>query len=215
MPSSTDGRDTRWEDHRTKRRVALVEDTLRAIRTHGAGVGMDEIAARAGTSKTVVYRHFGDRAGLYAAVVAKVHEYIHADLQAALAGAASGGLATLAHDLADAYLSLVERDPEIYRFVMNPPSASLGQVDPLGGLPEAIGDHVAEAVAAHLAALGRDTACATTWGTGLVGFVRAVADRWMATGQTEPKQNLVAHVDSFVSPALAGLDPQPQLQEHR
>lgn len=192
-----------------------MEDTLRAIRKHGAGVGMDEIAVQAGTSKTVIYRHFGDRAGLYAAVVAKVHTYIHADLQAALAVAASGGLATLAHDLADAYLSLVERDPEIYRFVMNPPSTSVGEVDPLGGLPEAIGDHVASAIAVHLTTVGRDTACAAAWGAGIVGFVRAVADRWMATGQAEPKQDLVAHVDSFVGPALAGLDPRPQLQEQR
>jgi len=215
MPSSTDGRDTRWEDHRNRRRVALVEDTLRAIRKYGAGVGMDDIAVQAGTSKTVIYRHFGDRAGLYAAVVAKVHSYIHSDLRAALALAESGGLATLAHDLADAYLSLVERDPEIYRFVMNPPPASVGRVDPLGGLPEAIGDHVARGVAAHLAAFGRDTACAATWGHGLVGFVRAVADRWMATGQAEPKHELVAYVDAFVRPALAGLDNQPQLQEQR
>jgi len=215
MPSSTDGRDTRWEDHRTQRRVALVEDTLRAIRAHGAGVGMDDIAARAGTSKTVFYRHFGDRAGLYAAVVAKVHDYIHADLKAALTLAAPGGLATLAHDLADAYLSLVERDPEIYRFVMSPPPTSAGRLDPLGGLPEVIGDHVADAVAAHLAALGLNTDCAATWGHGIVGFVRAVADRWMATGQREPKQQLVAYVDSFVGPALAGLDTQSQLQEQR
>ena len=205
MPSSTDGRDTRWDDHRNKRKAALVE----------AGVGMDEIAARAGTSKTVIYRHFGDRAGLYAAVVDKVHDYIHADLQAALALAASGGLAALAHDLADAYFSLVERDPEIYRFVMNPPPVSVGEIDPLGGLPEVIGDHVAHAIAVHLAALGADTARAATWGHGLVGFVRAVADRWMATGQAEPKHELVAHVDSFVGPALAGVDTQPILQEQR
>lgn len=195
--------------------MTLVEDTLRAIRAHGAGVGMDEIAARAGTSKTVIYRHFGDRAGLYAAVVEKVHDYIHADLRAALALGAAGGLATLAHDLADAYLSLVERDPEIYRFVMNPPATSLADVDPLGGLPEVISDHVAEAVSAHLEARGRDTACAATWGHGLVGFVRAVADRWMATGQAEPKHELVAYVDAFVGPALAALDNQPLLQEQR
>lgn len=183
---------------------------MRAIRKYGAGVGMDEIATQAGTSKTVIYRHFGDRAGLYAAVVAKVHDYIHSDLRVALVLAEPAGLATLAHDLADAYLSLVERDPEIYRFVMSPPVTSLGRVDPLGGLPEIIGDHAAEAVAIHLAALGRDTGCAVTWGHGLVGFVRAVADRWMATGQRELKEELVGYVDDFVAPALAGLGTRSQ-----
>ena len=59
----TDGRSTRWDQHRAARRRELVEATLRAIREHGAAVGMDDIAAEAGTSKTVVYRHFTDRQG--------------------------------------------------------------------------------------------------------------------------------------------------------
>ena len=50
-----DGRSTRWDQHRAARRRELVDATLRAIRQHGAGVGMDDIAAVAGTSKTVVY----------------------------------------------------------------------------------------------------------------------------------------------------------------
>ena len=72
LPLRSDGRDTRWAQHRLARRVELVEATLKAIRRHGAGVGMDEIAAEAGTSKTVIYRHFGDKAGLYLAVVEAV-----------------------------------------------------------------------------------------------------------------------------------------------
>ena len=49
-----DGRDTRWDQHRADRRRALVSDALRAIRVSGPGVGMEEIAARAVTSKTVI-----------------------------------------------------------------------------------------------------------------------------------------------------------------
>ena len=67
-----DGRDSRWERHREERRAALVDATIRAIRTHGAGVGMDDIAAEAGTSKTVIYRHFDDKAGLYRAVAERI-----------------------------------------------------------------------------------------------------------------------------------------------
>ena len=54
------------------RREQLVEATLAAVGKHGAGVGMDEIAAEAGTSKTVVYRHFADRTELYVAVCTRV-----------------------------------------------------------------------------------------------------------------------------------------------
>ncbi len=73
---SPDGRSTRWDQHRATRRRELVEATLRAIRKHGAGVGMDDIAAVAGTSKTVIYRHFSDRQGLYAAVCESVDALI-------------------------------------------------------------------------------------------------------------------------------------------
>ena len=150
---TTDGRDTRWVEHREARRRALVEDALRAIRRHGAGVGMDEIAAQAETSKTVIYRHFGDRAGLYAAVVASVHDFIHHDLAAALELTDPGDLSVLARDLADAYLGLVERDPEIYRFVLKAPEADpSGTIDAYGGLPELMGDHVSTAIAGHLRA---------------------------------------------------------------
>lgn len=213
--ATTDGRDTRWAEHRLTRRRQLVEDALRAIRRHGAGVGMDEIAAQAGTSKTVIYRHFGDRAGLYAAVVASVHDFIHHGLSAALELTDPHDLSVLARDLADAYLALVERDPEIYRFVLSPPSPdAAANVDPLGGLPELIGDHVSTAIAEHLTRSGQDPACAPTWGHGLVGFIRAAADRWIATGAREPREAVVAHVDAFFTPALAtGLAAVPQLQE--
>src|SRR5690242_11750349 len=87
--ASSDGRSTRWDEHRATRRRELVEASLRAIRQHGAAVGMDEIAAVAGTSKTVVYRHFTDRQGLYAAVCESVDALILRDLGQAM-GADSG-----------------------------------------------------------------------------------------------------------------------------
>ena len=212
---TTDGRDTRWVEHREARRRALVEDTLRAIRRHGAGVGMDEIAAQAETSKTVIYRHFGDRAGLYAAVVASVHDFIHHDLAAALELTDPGDLSVLARDLADAYLGLVERDPEIYRFVLKAPEADpAGTIDAYGGLPELMGDHVSTAIANHLVRNGQDPGCAPTWGHGVVGFIRAAADQWMAAEHREPKAVVLARLDAFFTPALApGLAAVPQLQE--
>jgi AcrR family transcriptional regulator len=210
--STTDGRDTRWAEHRQTRRRELVEDALRAIRHQGAGVGMDEIAAQAGTSKTVLYRHFGGRAGLYEAVVANVHSYIHHDLSAALQLADASDLPVLAHDLADAYLTLVEKDPEIYRFLLNPPDSS--PVDPYGGLPEIMGEHVAAAIADHLAANGQDPSCAPTWGHGLVGFIRAAADRWMASEPRVPRAEVLAQLDAFFIPALVtGLAAVPHREE--
>ena len=200
-----DGRDTRWEAHRAQRRRELVSHALRAIRVHGGGVSMEEIAARAGTSKTVVYRHFGDRSGLYAAVVDSVHDYIHAGVTEALSSTEDQDLEQLVHDLADAYLRLVERDPEIYRFVLHrPPSTGEQTIDPAGSLTALIGDHVADAIAGRLRHRGLETDQAATWGHGLVGFVRASADRWMAAEPRPPRDIVVAQITALFAPAFAG-----------
>ena len=81
-----DRRDSRWDEHRRARREQLVEATLTAVEKHGAGVGMEEIAAEAGTSKTVVYRHFADRAELYVAVCNRVASQLLPKLRAAIEG---------------------------------------------------------------------------------------------------------------------------------
>ena len=145
-----DRRDSRWDEHRRARREQLVQATLTAVGRHGAGVGMDEIAAEAGTSKTVIYRHFGDRTGLYTAVVEWVHDYILTNLEVPLRGAKTEP-ARLVVELTDTYLGLVQRDPEIYRFVVSRPMADVPVADPVGSFTARLGDRVAEAMAEHLA----------------------------------------------------------------
>jgi AcrR family transcriptional regulator len=108
MPTTTDGRATRWQAHNALRRRELVEATLRAIRTHGHTVGMDEVAAEAGTSRTVFYRHFGDRNGLYTAVVESVQQFIMGSLAALLDAGARLSPDQLVTELADAYLAWLE-----------------------------------------------------------------------------------------------------------
>jgi len=181
LPRRSDGRDTRWAQHRLARRVELVEATLKAIRRHGAGVGMDEIAAEAGTSKTVIYRHFGDKAGLYLAVVEAVDGLILRDLGNALGWgtAPRGTVAALGGDprrvvaaVVDSYLQLVERDPEVYRFVVTRPLLDRAPVavdDPVTGLTTHIADQITAILAATLRDQGRDPAPAKTWGHALVG----------------------------------------------
>jgi len=202
---TTDGRSTRWDEHRATKRRELVEATLRAIRQHGAAVGMDDIAAVANTSKTVFYRHFTDRAGLYAAVSESVDARILRDLRAVIgAGGLGQGLATTAARGApralvaaavDAYLALVERDPEVYRFVVSAPLLDR----PSGGDPAlAVTSHIAAQMsavfAAALTAAGRDAAAAPVWGAGVVGMVRAAADQWLADPSRMARAELTEHL---------------------
>lgn len=142
---------------------------------------MDDIAAVAGTSKTVFYRHFTDRAGLYAAVAQRVDENIMRDVTAA-AGVKDSGRSVIASAI-DAYLRLVEDEPEIYRFIVTAPILDgPGAGDPSGP----VSAHIAEEISGLLdGALGADAVApvrSRVWASGVVGMVRAAADDWLTRG---------------------------------
>lgn len=202
-----DGRASRWDAHRIERRRELVESTLRAIRRNGATLTIDDIAREARTSKTVIYRHFGDRTGLYLAVVERVADNILGDLLPTLAASSDRELHALVRELVDAYTRLVERDPEIYRFVLNRPSVDLPSGDdPIQGVTERIAGAISATIAVHLRWNGRADAPAAMLAHGLVGFVRAATNHWMTEGLTSgsrrPREAVVAEVSSLFGPAL-------------
>ncbi|UUZ46130.1 TetR/AcrR family transcriptional regulator [Janibacter limosus] len=192
MSTTTDGRSARWEAHRQERRKTLVESAIRTIRTRGASVGMDDIAAEAGTSKTVFYRHFTDRHGLYRAVADRVDELILRDIGTVLGETTKGaGLSAPDPDprsviraAIDAYLQLVERDPELYRFIV---SAPIVGAEKSGNAARAVASatgkmagQISDLISAALVDRGNDPAPARLWGQSLVGLVRAGADARLA-----------------------------------
>ena len=158
---------------------------------------MDDIAAMAATSKTVFYRHFTDRSGLYAAVSHRVDENIMRDVTSAAGHgheAHHGGRAVIAAAI-DAYLRLVEEEPEIYRFVVAAPLLERGAA----GDPSApVSAHIAEQISVLLdATLGwtrsirSAPACGRTGWWGWSGLPRttgslAVAPPRMSTAPTSP-----------------------------
>lgn len=227
MSTTTDGRSTRWDEHRARRREELVDATLRAIRQHGAAVGMDDIATAAGTSKTVFYRHFTDRSGLYAAVAARVDALILRDVTTALGsaepgaeqvgsehvgsvqiGTAEGSPRRLIAAAIDSYLRLVERDPEVYRFIVNAPLLDRpAGGDPAGQVTSHIAAQMSAVVSTALEAAGRDTTAAVVWGPGLVGMVRAAADQWLAAPDPMPREALAEHLTDLAWGGLSSAWP--------
>ena len=205
--TATDGRTTRWDEHNAQRRRDLVESTLRAIRLHGPGVGMEEVAAEAGTSKTVIYRHFGGRTGLYTAVVESVHEFIWSRLRHHISGTGPLQPAALVRELTDTYLALVERDPHIYQFVVTRPLGESPVEDPVTGITGRIGNEVAEAFRTWLRSEDLDPRAANTWGHGVVGFVWAIADKWITTGHQRPRADIVDYTVRLFEPAFTNQQP--------
>ena len=161
---------------------------------------MDEIAAVANTSKTVLYRHLGDRCGVYRAIVLAVDQLILTDLsQAAGHSSPRDQIAGMVR----AYLLLVERDPDIYRFVMSRPielQAASAEADPVRQLTGQIGNRIAEILTGRELALPADTA--RVWGHGIVGLVQAAADQWLADGTPVTVDALTDTVVRLIEPGL-------------
>lgn len=170
---------------------------------------MDDIAATAGTSKTVVYRHFGDRSGLYAAVAERVDALIVGDITTAIGTGlpARGGRAVIAAAI-DAYLKLVEKDPEVYRFIIAAPLLDRGvlpEADDPGGVSSHVAARMADLIGEALHVGGRDARVAPVWGTAVVGMVRATADDWLRPGGSTHGRSREALRDELADLAWLGL----------
>jgi AcrR family transcriptional regulator len=174
--SKADGRSVRWDAHRLTRRAELVQAAMVAVERHGASVGMDQIAAVAGTSKAVFYRHFSDKADLYRAVGQQMAQSFRDQL---------GDRISSAHDPRsmvatgiDTYLSMLEKAPELYRFVVRNPileqAGGAGAVDYTGIIAARVDDLIRQITHA-----GGDGAMGKPWGTAIVGFMKSAGDWWL------------------------------------
>ncbi|MGW2092117.1 TetR/AcrR family transcriptional regulator [Promicromonospora sukumoe] len=201
MSIGVDGRSTRWDDHRTARRAELVRAARKAVHRLGPAVSMDEIAAAAGTSKSIVYRYFDDKAGLRLAVAETVVMQMHDALRAAAQQADNPEMAL--REMVRVYLEMIESSPNVYWFVTrtaiggNEPApvesgrrgrrapapaedAAAGttpaDLHPLGAYLDSVIELVAEPFAR---ATDVPPADAAAWAAGAVGFVRGSGEWWL------------------------------------
>ena len=174
--AQSDGRSARWDAHRSARRAELVAATVACVEQHGAAVGMDQIAAFAGTSKAVFYRHFTDKADLYRAVGEQLAEGLGDQLTHVIGQQKDARSMVFAG--IDAFLTVLDRTPALYRFVVSNPV-----VERAGGVPLAdyTGLIAARVDAFILQLLGNrvDLVLLRPWGSAIVGMVKAAGDWWL------------------------------------
>jgi AcrR family transcriptional regulator len=200
-----DGRDL----GRAARREDLLDAADRAVREHGADVSMDAVAAEAGITKPVLYRHFGDREGLLAAVASRHAHRLVDELRAALAG--QDHPRERIRTTMDTYLAFLERDPELHRFATRvAPAQRIAAVEDAAASPmdDALGavcDQVVAAVRGELASAQLDPAPARTWGEGMVGMVKLVGDRWLDDPHGPDRDELVGRLTDLLWAGFRGI----------
>jgi AcrR family transcriptional regulator len=194
-----DGRSTRWEDHREARRAELVRVARRVVHHGGPDASMDDIAAAAGTSKSIVYRYFTDKDGLQLAVASAVVTDIRDALDAAATGASTPRDAL--RGMVDTYLAMIESSPHVYTFVTRG-----GSVGPfLDSVTEMVAAPFVRALGVDEADGGEDAAWARLWAAGAVGFVRGAGERWLAAQPGAEREDVAARVAAWLWAGPVGM----------
>jgi AcrR family transcriptional regulator len=190
---------------RAARRTELLEAAVRAIRRDGPRVSMDAIAAEAGVTKPILYRHFGDRDGLATALADEFGSALVAELDDALAQDVPPDL--LLRTAIDAYIGFVERDPNLYSFLVGRLGAPVAS-EVANGLVAQVGQRVAVVLGEQLRALGVDSGAAEPWAFGIVGMVHLAGDWWLER-RTMTRARLVDELTRLLWNGLGGVGGLP------
>ena len=192
-----DGRSARWQTHREERRRELIKSARRAVHALGSDASMEDIAAAAGTSKSVFYRYFGDKAGLQHAVGEVVLSQMQRKIREAAQSAQTPREGLLA--MISAYLQMAETSPNVYSFVTRYSPVDADGQQGSAAISGALGhffDSIAEMIAAPMRTHLGDgkEAVIGYWPTAAIGLVRNAGEQWLSTpdSATKPDQEAMA-----------------------
>ncbi len=186
---------------REDRRKELLETAFEVIRERGPHTSMEHVAARAGVSRPIIYRHFGDREGLAAAVADGFAIALRAELLEALASPLPPRDVLVA--AVDTFVAFLEREPEVYRFLLRGPAAR-GSGD-VGSFLQQVSQDVAVVLGERLRAAGLDSGAAEPWAYGIVGMVHSAGDWWIDR-RPMPRARLVEYVTTLLWSGMSALE---------
>lgn len=159
---------------REARRVELLDAAVRAIRLGQGRAAMEDIATEAGISRPILYRHFGDATGLYAAVADRFCQELLGRLRPAMAGVATGR--ELLHHQIVTYLSFIAEDPDVYRFLTRQvPADRPRSATHRSGFSRLVADGTSD----YLRGIGWQRDAALAAADLFIGGLEAAASRWV------------------------------------
>ncbi|WP_106400878.1 TetR/AcrR family transcriptional regulator [Actinocorallia populi] len=188
-PERPDGRQARWDRHNHERQQHIVGAAIAVIEENepGTHVHLQQIAERAGLTRSVIYRHFADRAGLDRAVLTAVVDSLADELLPAVT--LDGTIPDIIERVVSRYVSWAVAHPSLHRLAEAEPAAPAA--GPLQRGLERIAEQVMSVVVTALDALGaplrdEERAMIDPLSFGLVGAVFSAVRRWLVLGEGRP-----------------------------
>lgn len=198
--AETDGRATRWESHKAQRRTEVLDAAVAVIEEDGLDISVKQIAERVGLPRPVVYRHFKDRADLDEQIRRHVVEMLMIELAPALRP--DGTVREAIRRAVDTYLGWIDRHPQLHAFLGKRRNRPAGRSRVVAGTKTAIAVDVSKLFEAGLRRFGLRTESAASLAFGLVGFVDATVNRWLA----DPDRALTsAELADFLGTSIWGV----------
>jgi AcrR family transcriptional regulator len=192
--ADVDGRAVRWAAHNDAQRERIIAAAISLYDEGRTGVSLQEIGARAGLSRSVLYRQFSDRRDLEVAVQRHILEDLLERLSAALV--LTGTIRQTLRRVASTYLDWAAEHPRLHQLADLDSSSD----SPVGHALDQIAARIAETLVTTFRLGGAelsdaDVAAADPLAHGLVGAVVATVRRWLRLGARVPD---VEHLTDLV-----------------
>lgn len=192
-----DGRQVRWQEHNQQRRQLIVDAAIAVLERQAPGdeVQVQAVADQAGLSRTVIYRHFEDRADLDRAVQRTICDRIGLVLLTGLAVVEAKPDEIVANVITGFVHWTVEH-PTLFWFA-DRDLADWG-TSPIAEAMEQIATGIEEIISVVVSALGvrlsqNDIEGLEPWVFAMIGGVFAGVRRWLGRPERVPD------VDAFIA----------------
>jgi AcrR family transcriptional regulator len=168
---------------------------------------IEEIAARAGVSKPVVYEHFGGKEGLYAVVVDREMQRLTDRVVSALD---ADHPRELLEQAALVFLSYIEDETDGFRILIrdSPVASTTGTFSSLIG---DIASQVEYILRNQFKSRGFDPKLAALYSQALVGMV-ALTGQWWLDERKPKRDEVAAHLVNLAWNGLSHLEHKPKLR---
>jgi AcrR family transcriptional regulator len=175
------------------------------------GASVEEIAARAGVSKPVVYEHFGGKEGLYAVVVDREMTRLEQVITNSLS---HGRSRARIEQAVIALLTYVEDETDGFQILMR--DLPLGHERSYSTLLNDAVAQVSHILGKAFERSGLDPNNAVLYGQALVGMVSMTAQWWLDERLQEngpTKEQVAAHIVNLCWNGLSGMEVDPRLSQ--